>query len=105
MPRPNVGDTPVGEVEFERYRVAHEAHFILKDPAAALAAWSDYLAHSPTGRLAVEARYNRALCLLRLGRIGEARAALQPFVAGAYGAYRQKEARNLVATLDADAGH
>ena len=103
-PRAFVGDVPVSEEEFQRYRAAHVAHFNRKDPAAALAAWSDYLTHSSTGRLAVEARYNRALCLLKLGRVREARAALGPFTAGAYGAYRQKEAQNLIATLDADAG-
>jgi hypothetical protein len=103
-PRAVMGDMPVSEEEFQRYRAAHEAHFNRKDPAAALAAWSDYLTHSPTGRLAVEARYNRALCLLKLGRVQEARMALRPFTAGDYGAYRQGEARNLIATLDADAG-
>jgi hypothetical protein len=103
-PRAVIDDMPVSEEEFQRYRAAHEAHFNRKDPAAALVAWSDYLTHSPSGRLAVEARYNRALCLLKLGRTQEARTALGPFTAGVYGAYRQREARNLIATLDADAG-
>ena len=103
-PRALPGEEPVSEEEFRRYRIAHEAHFNRKDPTAALAAWSDYLAHSPTGRLAVEARYNRALCLLKLGKIHEARTALAPFTAGAFGAYRQREAQTLIATLNADAG-
>lgn len=98
-------DSPMTEAEFERYRLAHDAHFVRKDPVAALAAWSDYLAHAPSGRLAVEARYNQALCLLKLGRTAEAKRALAPFVAGVYGSYRQQEARALVATIDADAGH
>jgi hypothetical protein len=98
------GDSLITEAEFERYRVAHDAHFVRKDPSAALAAWSDYLAHAPSGRLAVEARYNQALCLLKLGRKGEARRALLPFVSGAFGSYRKQEARTLIATLDADAG-
>jgi hypothetical protein len=99
-----VGESPITEAEFERYRLAHEAHFVKKDPAAALAAWTDYLAHAPSGQLAVEARYNQALCLLKLGRTQEARRALAPFVAGTYGAYRRQEAQALIATLDADAG-
>ena len=98
------GDSPITEAEFERYRLAHEAHFVKKDPAAALAAWADYLAHAPSGHLAVEARYNQALCLLKLGRTQEARRSLAPFVAGTYGAYRRQEAQTLIATLDADAG-
>ena len=98
------GDSPITEAEFLRYRLAHEAHFVKKDPAAALAAWSDYLAHAPSGQLAVEARYNQALCLLKLGRAQEARRALLPFVSGKFGAYRRQEAQTLIATLDADAG-
>jgi len=99
-----VGDSSMTEEEFERYRLAHEAHFVKKDPAAALLAWNEYLAHAPKGRLALEARYNQALCLLKLGRTQEARHALVPFVAGSYGSYRRQEARALIATLDADAG-
>src|SRR5947207_12740849 len=47
------------------YRRAHELHFHGGDPAAALAAWDRYLAAEPDGRFAVEARYNRALVLVR----------------------------------------
>jgi hypothetical protein len=97
-------EEPMTEEEYARYRAAHEAHFVNKDPAGALAAWTEYLAHSPGGRLAVEARYNRALCLLKLGRNQEAIVALRPFTQGSYGAYRQKEARRLIAQLDLDAG-
>ncbi len=102
--KPRAQDSPMTEAEFQRYRLAHEAHFVKRDPAAALAAWNDYLAHAPSGHLAVEARYNQALCLLKLGRTQEARRALAPFVAGSYGSYRRQEAQTLIATLDADAG-
>jgi hypothetical protein len=97
-------EKPISEEEYERYRVAHDAHFVRRDPRAALEAWSEYLAHSPSGRLAVEARYNRALCLLRLGRNQEAIAALKPFTDGTYGAYRQRDAKRLLSTLYPDAG-
>lgn len=100
----DAADSPMTEAEFQRYRLAHEAHFIKKDPSAALALWNDYLAHAPSGRLAVEARYNQALCLLKLGRSQEAKRALAPFVAGAFGAYRKQEAQALIATINADAG-
>jgi TolA-binding protein len=99
-----IDDKPISEEEYERYRTAHNAHFVQKDPTAALQAWSEYLAQTPSGRLAVEARYNRALCLLRLGRNQEAIAALQPFTDGTYGAYRQRDAQRLLARLHGDAG-
>ena len=99
-----IDDAPITEGEFQRYRLAHEAHFIRKDPSAALAAWNEYLAQAPKGRLAVEARYNRALCLSKLGRTREAKRALLPFLSGAYGSYRTEEAQALISTIDADAG-
>lgn len=83
------------------YRRAHDLHFHGGEPAAALAAWDAYLAAEPDGRFAVEARYNRALVLVRLGRHGDARAALAPFARGevAPAGYRQAEAEQLVDRL------
>jgi len=81
------------------YRIAHTAHFVDHDPARALAAWDAYLSAAPTGQFAPEARYNRALSLVRLGRNQEARSALEPFANGAYGAYRKAEASALLERL------
>jgi hypothetical protein len=83
------------------YRRAHDLHFHGGAPAAALAAWDAYLAAEPDGRFAVEARYNRALALVRLGRYADARAALAPFARGevAPAGYRQAEAEQLVDRL------
>jgi hypothetical protein len=81
------------------YRRARQLHFVEQIPAAALAAWDAYLAAEPRGPLSVDARYSRALCLVRLGRKQEARAALEPFAAGNYGSYRQTEARALLDAL------
>ena len=64
----------------------------------ALSGWNAYLQAAPGGRLATEARYNRAICLLRLGRDAEARQALEPFASGKFG-YRQNEARELLEEL------
>jgi RNA polymerase sigma-70 factor, ECF subfamily len=81
------------------YEAAHEAHFVARDPAKALAAWDAYLAAFPSGRFAPEAKYNRALSLLRLGRRDEAKEALAPFADGAYGDYRKREAKKLFDAL------
>lgn len=80
------------------YRLAHAAHFTAHDYGRALGAWEAYLRAAPSGRLATEARYNRAICLLRLGRTDEARTALKPFALGAMG-YRQSEAQQLLDEL------
>jgi hypothetical protein len=60
--------------------------------ARALAAWDEYLAAHPRGTFAPEARYNRALCLVRLGKLAAAVEALRPFAAGARAGYRRHEA-------------
>jgi hypothetical protein len=80
--------------------MAHRAHFIDRDPAVAVRAWDAYLRVAPSGRYAFEARYNRALDLVRLGRRHEAREALQPFADGTMGGYRQREARMLLDALN-----
>jgi hypothetical protein len=85
--------------EESAYEAAHRAHFTERDPAKALRGWDAYLAAYPDGRFALEARYNRALTLVRLGRTGEARAALGPFADGRYGTYRRAEARELIDAL------
>lgn len=86
------------DTDGDLYRLAHEAHFGSHDYSRALAGWDAYLRAAPGGRLATEARYNRAICLLRLGRDDEARRALEPFASGLMG-YRQTEARELLDAL------
>ena len=86
------------------YLAAHRAHFTTRDPAAALAAWDAYLRAYPRGRFALEAAYDRAIDLVRLHRIQDARQALAPFASGMRGGYRQKEARTLIDALESDGG-
>jgi hypothetical protein len=47
----------------------------------------------------IEARYNRAVALARLGRREEAMRALEPFAAGEYGEYRREDARRIIENL------
>jgi TolA-binding protein len=86
--------------ELAAYRIAHTAHFRGNDPKAALAAWDAYLAKFPDGRMALDARYDRALVLVKLERWSEARAALAPFAA-ANSTYRRVEAQKILDAIRA----
>jgi TolA-binding protein len=98
-PTPSTSSSAAFEdADGDLYRLAHEAHFDAHDYGRALAGWDAYLSSAPNGRFATEARYNRAICLLRLSRDGEARQALEPFASGKMG-YRQNEARQLLDEL------
>jgi hypothetical protein len=90
---------PSHDPAFELYRAAHRAHFVEHDSERALAAWNAYLRAAPGGSFAMEARYNKGLCLVRLERTAEARAALEPFAQGRYGGYRRAEAQRLIDAL------
>jgi hypothetical protein len=92
---------PEADETLALYRRAHRLHFVEQNPSAALTAWDDYLAKNPKGPLVVDALYDRALCLVRLGRRAEARTALEPFADGLYGSYRQKDAKALLEALKA----
>ncbi len=90
------------EPQLEAYRGAHRTHFDSGDAGAALAAWDGYLADFPSGTFVDDARFNRALCLIRLGRLAEAARALAPFAQGPHGTYRQSEAASLLRGLRAE---
>jgi hypothetical protein len=82
------------------YREAHDAHFVRRDAEAALASWDRYIAAAgANGRMTLEARYNRAIALVRLGRNEEAKAGLEPFARGDFGGYRRDDAARLLESL------
>jgi hypothetical protein len=85
----------------KRYAKAHELYFHDQDYAGALAAFDEYLVHEPAGQFVAEARYNRALCLVHLDQLADAKLALQPFADGTVLAgYRQAEAKTLIEKID-----
>jgi TolA-binding protein len=105
-PAPVVTIKPAPQAEsaelalFRRAMKLHDA----KDKSA-IGAWDDFLRVAPKSPLATEARYNRALGLVRANRAPEAKAALKPFARGDYGGYRKREAAELLEALDTrDAG-
>lgn len=99
LPQPASRPANDADLELESYRAAHRTHFDGRDPAVSLEAWDRYLAEFPAGSFGSDARFNRALCLLRLGRHREARTALEPFAAAPRGSYRQREAASLLEGL------
>lgn len=83
---------------------AHRLHFTEHDPAKAIPAWDRYLQAAPNGRFVPEAKYNRALAMIRVGRRAEAITELTAFAQGKYGNYRKQEAEALLEALAKDAG-
>jgi hypothetical protein len=89
---------PAESAELALFRRAQSLH-LSHDPKA-IEAWEAYLRVAGTSPLAPEARYNRALGLVRAKRFADARSALKPFADGKYGAYRREEAQALLERLD-----
>jgi tetratricopeptide (TPR) repeat protein len=87
------------DAEADAYGRAHRAHFDEGAPERALAAWDDYLRRYPRGAFEPEARFNRAICLVRLRRFAQAERALRSFADGRFGNYRRAEANQLLAWL------
>lgn len=94
--QPPGAQAPDADEESVLYGAAHAAHFAGGDPQTALAAWNAYLRRYPHGAFAPEARFNRAICLIRTGQPEAASAALAPFAASTFGGYRRAEAQRLL---------
>jgi TolA-binding protein len=101
-PAPVVEPAPAVPTMSPLYARAHELYFHGGDYAKALDALDDYLVKEPTGQFVVEAKYNRALCLIHLGQLSDAKLALLPFAQGevAPAGYRQSEAKTLIEKID-----
>jgi hypothetical protein len=82
------------------YEEAHRLHFHASDASRALSGWDSYLASHPGGTFAPEAHLNRAVCLLRLGRRSDARAALERLARAPSGAYARERARALLDAIE-----
>jgi len=81
------------------YKAGHDAQFSQGNCSAALAAYDAYLTHYPSGSFVLEAKYNRAVCLVQTGQLDAAHSALLPFARGNYGEYRKDQARKLVEAI------
>ncbi len=96
LPSAAPDEAPSADEESHWYGAAHAAHFSSGASGRALAAWDGYLRRYPHGTFEPEARFNRALCLVRLRLFEQASAALAPFAGGRFGAYRRDEAQRLL---------
>ncbi len=81
------------------YKKGHDAHYGQGNCATAISAYDSYLRQYPAGSFVLEARYNRAVCLVQVGRLAEAQTALRPFAQGQLGGYRQTQAQSLLDAL------
>ncbi|MGE0791947.1 MAG: hypothetical protein AB7S26_40105 [Sandaracinaceae bacterium] len=82
------------------YARAHELHFRGGHPADALRAWDAYLSATPDASdldLRPEARFNRAVCLVRLARRDDAERALGDIVTAR--GYRYRDAQRMLQSL------
>lgn len=91
---------PERDPELSEFRRAHDAHYRGGTPSGAAQAYQEYLRRFPKGRFVPEARYNFGLLELKLGHVQSAKEALLPFAQGAFGGYRQAQARALLEALD-----
>ncbi len=90
-------DQDLDGAERRAFQEAHDLHFG-GDYARALRRWRAYLTRYPEGRFVPEARYNRAIALIRLGRFSEAQTALRTLAQGS-GSHRS-DAQRLLDAMD-----
>jgi hypothetical protein len=86
--------------ELDLFRAAQRLQAANAEPLEVLAAWDGYLTRFPDGVLALEARFNRARSLARLGQRTAAAQELGQFANGSFGGYRRSQAATLVRVLN-----
>jgi hypothetical protein len=82
------------------YERAHRLHFHGGESSAALVAWDAYLASHGAGTFVPEARFNRAVCLLRLGRRAEAKQVLVAIAESGTAVHGRERARALLDAME-----
>lgn len=82
--------------ELEAYRVAHDSHFRHQDYRLAQMLWLQYLQSFPNGKLAPEAKYNRAVALLKLGDDEQAHQEFEQLLQEPRLAYRHGDIRAML---------
>jgi TolA-binding protein len=85
--------------EFVVYERAHRSHFHQDHAAEALRLWEAYLEQFPSGRFLPEARFNRAVCLVRLDKLAQARETLAQILAQGTTSDATEQAARLLAKL------
>lgn len=91
--------TPQVDEALLTYRSAHRAQFQSDNCAEAIAGYERYLREDPSGSFSLEAKYNRGVCLAKMGQKSSAIQALEPFANGQFGGYRQEKSRALIKAL------
>ncbi len=103
-------ETEGSEVEKEdhtallTFRSAHRAQFSNGNCAQAISGYERYLRLAPQGPFALEASYNRGVCLIRLGQHAAGRSALEPFAQGAHGNYRRSQSEQILQAIGNEQG-
>jgi TolA-binding protein len=82
------------------YERAFQLQFRQGNYQAALGAWNSYLSATPTGALVGEAQFHRAVCLVALGRYGDARTALSTIASGVGGSAYRARAHTLLQAIE-----
>ncbi|QQR89749.1 MAG: hypothetical protein IPJ88_16440 [Myxococcales bacterium] len=86
--------------ERHAYLGAHALHFYKRDYPSALDAWNNYIQDFPNGLLNAEARYNRVIALIKLGKFTRASIELETLEIFPELKYRHRDMQKLRTWLE-----